>query len=172
MQRVEIMSNCPCYFCISLVLSLYKIWGKQQTHKTDHGQIRHENRDFFSGLNDLCVRQLSYNDCVSISLLSGAFQIHWFAKEIMKNDLTIRTKIEFGMCNILAGSNCHDSNRCNHDFSIPLKTFDVQNESELEPLYDRHVCFDGNFISLYGQSVTIFICMLHSLDLSSMNCSL
>ncbi|MEE8381228.1 MAG: hypothetical protein V3R78_05050 [Thermodesulfobacteriota bacterium] len=26
----------------------------------------------------------------------------------MKNDLTIRIKIEFGMCNILAVSNCYD----------------------------------------------------------------
>jgi len=43
------MSNCACYFRISLVLSLSKTWGKQQTHKTDHGQIRHENRDFFQG---------------------------------------------------------------------------------------------------------------------------
>jgi len=50
----------------------------------------------------------------------------------MKNDLTIRTKIEFGMCNILAESNCHDSNRFNHDFSVPSKTFDVQNESYIE----------------------------------------
>ena len=43
---------------------------------------------------------------------------------------------DFGMCNILAGSNCHDSNGCNHEFWVPLKTCGVQIESELEPLYD------------------------------------
>ncbi len=82
---------------------------------------------------------------VSLSLLSGAFQMHRFAKEIMKNDLTIRTKIEFGMCNILARSNCHDSNRCNHDFWVPSNSYDVQNESELEPFYDRSFCLTGIF---------------------------
>jgi len=59
-------------------------------------------------------------------------QIHrsqdYFQKISRKNDL-IRATIIIRKCNILWVPNCYASNRCNHKFWVPLKTFDGQNES-------------------------------------------
>ncbi len=53
---------------------------------------------------------------------------YWSHKSWKVNRLSSIT-IVFGKCNIYAVSNCSDSNRCNHDFSVTSKTFDVQIES-------------------------------------------
>ena len=49
-------------------------------------------------------------------------------KSCKVNPLPLIT-IDFGMCNIFAVLNSYDCNRCNHDFSVPLKTCDGQIES-------------------------------------------